>query len=74
MTSPSAAAEQVRRSQDLLDTIITGLYEAGVSLQAAADLPRDKARPHIEEALRILDDTISQIRDSTFADAEDQEH
>ena len=69
-----AAADQVRRIQDLLDTIITGLYEAGVSLQAAADLSRDTARPHIEEALRILDDTISQIRDSTFADAEDQEH
>jgi len=68
----AAAAEQVRRSQDLLDTIITSLYEVGVSLQAAADLPRDKARPHIEEALRILDDTISQIRDSTFA--EDQGH
>ena len=68
----AAAADQVRRSQDLLDTIITSLDEVGVSLQAAADLPRDKARPHIEEALRILDDTISQIRDSTFA--EDQGH
>jgi PAS domain S-box-containing protein len=70
----AAAADQVRRSQDLLDTIITSLYEVGVSLQAAADLPRDKARPHIEEALHILDDIISQIRDSTFADVEDQEH
>ena len=69
----AAAADQVRRSQDLLDMIITRLYEVGVSLQAAADLPRDTARPHIEEALRILDDTISRIRDGTFADTEDQE-
>ena len=68
-----AAADQVRRSQDLLDMIITRLYEVGVSLQAAADLPRDTARPHIEEALRILDDTISRIRDGTFADTEDRE-
>ena len=70
----AAAAAQVRRSQDLLDTVITSLYQAGVSLQAAADLSGDKARPDIEEALRILDDTIGQIRNSTFADAGDQRH
>ena len=64
----AAAAQQVRRCQDLLDTVITLLYQVGVSLQTAADLPRDTARPHIEQALRILDDTISQIRDTTFAD------
>ncbi len=69
----AAAADQVRRSQDLLDMIITRLYEVGVSLQAAADLPRDTARPHIEGALRILDDTISRIRDSTFGDTERRE-
>jgi anti-anti-sigma factor len=67
------AAEQVRRSQDLLDMVITRLYQVGVSLQPA-DLSRDTARPHIEEALRTLDDIISQIRDSTFADTEDQGH
>ena len=59
------------RTQDLLDTVITRLYQVGVSLQTA-DLTRDTAGPHIEEALRILDDTISQIRDSTFAGREDQ--
>ena len=69
----AAAADQVRRSQDLLDMVITRLYEVGVSLQAAADQPRDTARPHIEEALRIIDATISRIRDGTFADTEDQE-
>jgi anti-anti-sigma factor len=68
-----AAADQARRSQDLLDMIIARLYEVGVSLQAAADQPRDTARPHIEEALHILDATISRIRDGTFADTEDQE-
>ena len=68
-----AAADQARRSQDLLDMIIARLYEVGVSLQAAADQPRDTARPHIEEALHILDATISRIRDGTFADTGDQE-
>ncbi len=71
LDAAAAAAEQVRRGQDLLDTVITRLYQVGASLQTA-DLPGDMARPHIEEALRILDDTISQIRDSTFADRKDQ--
>ncbi len=64
----AAAAQRVRRGQELLDSIITRLYQVGVSLQAAADLARDTARPHLEEALRTLDDTISQIRDGTFGD------
>ena len=63
----TAAAQRVHRSQELLDTIITLLFQVGVSLQAASDLPLDTARQHIEQALRILDGTISQIRDTTFS-------
>ena len=63
----TAAAQRVHRSQELLDTIVTLLFQVGVSLQAAADLPLDTARQHIEQALRILDGTISQIRDTTFS-------
>jgi anti-anti-sigma factor len=59
----AAAARHLQRSQELLDTIITRLYQVGVSLQAAADLARDTAGPHIEEALRTLDDIINKIRD-----------
>ena len=62
--------QRTHRGRDLLDSVITRLYRVGVSLQAAADLPRGTSRPHIEEALRTLDDTISQIRDGTFADSE----
>jgi anti-anti-sigma factor len=65
------AARQVHRSQQFLDAIITRLDQVGVSLQTAADLNGNTARPHIEEALRILDDTIGQIRDGTFAEQED---
>ena len=64
----AAAVRRLRRGQELLDTVITSLFQIGVSLQAAADLPGATGRPHLEEALRILDDTISQIRDGTFAD------
>jgi anti-anti-sigma factor len=58
-----AAARHLQRSQEPLDTIITRLDQVGVSLQAAADLARDTAGPHIEEALRTLDDIINKIRD-----------
>jgi len=63
----AAAASRVHRCHELLDTIITRLFQVGVSLQTVADLPSDTARPHLDEALRILDGTISQIRDITFA-------
>ena len=66
-------AERTHRSRQLLDSIITRLYRVGISLQAAADLPCGPATPYIEEALRILDGTISQIRDGTFAEPEDHE-
>ena len=69
----AAATRQAHRCHELLDAITTSLYQVGVSLQTAADLARDTARPHIEEALRTLDGTISQIRGSTFADTEGQE-
>jgi anti-anti-sigma factor len=59
----AAAARHLQRSQEPLDTIITRLYQVGVSLQAAADLARDTAGPRIEEALRTLDDIINKIRD-----------
>ena len=67
----AAAARRAHRCQELLDTIMTCLFQVGVSLQKAADLPRGTARPHIEQALRTLDGTISQIRDATFATRED---
>ena len=67
----AAATRRVHRHQELLDTIIARLYQVGASLQTAADLTRDAAGPHIEGAMRTLDEVISQIRDGTFADAED---
>ena len=68
----AVAARQARRGQELLDSITTSLYDVGLSLQAAADLPHDAASKGIAEALRNLDDTIRQIRDNAFT-TRDQE-
>jgi len=59
-------AEQAPRGRVLLDTIITSLFHAGLSLQAAMDLPADAARQRITEALVHLDDTIREIRNTAF--------
>jgi anti-anti-sigma factor len=51
----------------LLDAVITGLFHAGLSLQAAAGLPADGAGQRIEAVLGELDDIIRQIRGAAFA-------
>jgi anti-anti-sigma factor len=62
----AAAARQEHLK--LLDTVITDMFHAGLSLQTAVNLPADAPRQHIEEALADLDDIICQIRDAVFAD------
>src|SRR5208337_1867977 len=62
----AAAAWEAERSRELLDRVVTSLFHAGLSLQAAAELPTDVARERISEALRRLDDSIHQIRDHIF--------
>ncbi len=53
---------------DNLDRIVTALYQVGVGLQTAVELPRDTATQRIEEALGTLNNLISEIRDASFAD------
>ena len=60
-------AEQARLGRELLDSITTSLYNVGLSLQAAADLPRDATGQAIAEALGQLGDTIREIRNNAFA-------
>lgn len=62
----AAVAGQTHRDQELLDRVVHGLFQVGLSLQAAADLPSEVARERITEALRQLDDTIHEIRDHVF--------
>ena len=67
LATAAVAAEQARRGQHLLDTVITGLFGAGLSLQAAMDLSPDAARHSIAAALGHLDDIIRVVRDTAFA-------
>jgi anti-anti-sigma factor len=53
-------------SQDLLDGIIRTLFHAGLSLEAALDAADGTGRQHIVEALRYVDEAVSDIRDHVF--------
>ena len=63
----AAAAERSHRSQELLDRVVHRLFNVGLSLQNAVDLPAEAARLRIEEAVSHLDDAIREIRDHVFA-------
>lgn len=63
----AAVAEHTRRDQELLDRVVHELFQVGLSLQAAVDLPSEVARERITEALHRLDDTIHEIRDYAFS-------
>jgi anti-anti-sigma factor len=62
-----AAAAQAPGVQELLDRVVGSLFQVGLSLQAAADLPGDVAREHMTGALSRLDDAIHEIRGYAFA-------
>jgi anti-anti-sigma factor len=53
-------------AKDLLDRVVQHLFQVGLSLQTAADLPGEVARHRLSEALDQLDDVIHEIRDYGF--------
>src|SRR5271170_1814917 len=63
---PSPPAEQAHRSLELFDTVITSIFDVGLNLQVAMDLPADAAREHIAAAVVSLDETIREVRDTAF--------
>jgi anti-anti-sigma factor len=66
-----AVAEHTRRDQALLDQVVDRLFQVGLSLQAAVDLPSEIARERITDALGQLDDTIQEIRTYAFSPAQE---
>ena len=63
----AGAADDARRSRELLSQVVDGLFRVGLSLQAATELPHEAAVQQIADALRALDDTIREIHDHVFA-------
>ena len=63
----AATAEQAQSSRELLDTIVTRLFQVGLLLQSAIDLPADTVGQCIEQALAHLDDMIREIRNGAFS-------
>jgi anti-anti-sigma factor len=68
----AVTAEQQHRGGDLLDTIITTLFDVGLSLQAAIDLSAEAAKQRITEALGDLDEVISHIRATAYTSGNHQ--
>ncbi len=62
-----AAADPADRTGELLDWVVTSIFHVGVSLQAAADLPRDITAQRITHALGRLDDVVREIRQHVSA-------
>jgi anti-anti-sigma factor len=62
----AAVAERTGHDTELLDRVAHSLFQVGLSLQAAIELPSGVARERITEALIRLDETIHEIRDYVF--------
>jgi len=61
-------AYDTARAEELLNSVVNGVSNAGMILQAAAGLPAEAATQRITEALRHLDDVVREIRDHVFAE------
>lgn len=64
----AAAAEHAQRDRELLDRVVHNLFQVGLSLQTAVDVPGEVARERIMAAVQQLDATIQEIRDYVFTD------
>ena len=64
------AAGQPQPARELLDRVVQHLFQVGLSLQAAADLPAETARERLGEAMDRLDEVIHEIRDYAFTAGE----
>jgi len=64
------AAGQPQLARELLDRVVQHLFQVGLSLQAAADLPGETARERLGEAMDQLDEVIHEIRDYAFTTGE----
>jgi len=55
-------------AEDLLGPVVDSIFNAGLTLQAAIDLPPDVTAQRITGALQHLDDAVREIRNQVFAE------
>jgi len=60
-------ADPAARTEELLDVAVVGIFDVGLILRAAIDLPPGDTAQRITEALRRLDEVVRDIRDHVFA-------
>ncbi len=65
---PLPPSGRAGRTRELLDQVMTGIFEAGVALQPATGLAHGSAGPQITGALHRLDELARAIRDHLFAE------
>jgi len=65
----AAARQDMRRGEfeDTLGRITDGIFDAGLTLQAALDQSPDRLRQAAEHTLDLLDETVREARDAVFA-------
>lgn len=61
-------ADDQADAAELLDGVVTGIFDAGLILQAAIDLSPDVTAQRITEGLQRLDDVVRDIRNHLFAE------
>ena len=64
----AAAAQRADRAEDLLEWAVSSIFNVGMNLQAAVDLPGNLTKQRITEALGRLDDVVREIRHHVLAE------
>ena len=68
---PTALAARQQHLEELLDRITSSIFEVGIVLSTAADLPPGGLNNRIDEAVQLLDDIVRGIYDAAFRDCGD---
>ena len=66
----SRATAHQQHHQEMLGRITSSLFEVGIVLSTAADMPPGSLKERVDEAVRLLDDLVRGIYDAAFGGCE----
>jgi hypothetical protein len=64
----TAAASRADSAGELLDWVVTSVFDAAMSLQAAIEVPHHLTAQRITEALGRLDNVVREVRHHVYAE------